>query len=487
MKACTHQVAIEMPLQKLVFIVLVPLLAASLACRTLLEPVAETMEGVNSALPFTSVTSTVIPLIFTSTNTPAVVLTPTFTTQLTSQSPHLTETNVPLAVQPSYEPLSTESQLQAFEELWKVINENYLYPDFNGLDWNAVHQEFRGRVEAGMSTSEFYQAMKEMVHRLGDDHSNYLDPIVASEQDAQYAGVYNYVGIGVMVSTLPEKDSAVILLVFPGSPAEQSGLKSRDIITSVDGEPIVDPQGGIRRELLRGPEGSTIQLEVKSPEGTPRQVSVTRRPIESQLPIPHQILKTPLGKDIGYIFIPTFNDENVDNQVEQALWELTTNIPLEGLIIDNRLNGGGASPVFLDTLSYFTNGPVGSLVKRNEEQSLEVTGKNIGGSQDLPLVVLIDQGSMSFGEVFAGVLKDLGRATLIGEPTLGNVEILAVYNFFEGSRLYISNMTFRPFNHPEENWEETGITPDVIAPSDWHLVTLEDDPAIQAALEYLDE
>jgi len=249
---------------------------------------------------------------------------------------------------------------------------------------------------------------------------------------------------------------------------------------------MIDSQGNIQRELLRGPEGTTIQLTVQSPGGSPRQVSITRRPIDNQLPVPRQVMKTPSGKNIGYIFLPTFNDENVDNQVEQALWEMTTNIRLEGLIIDNRQNGGGSSPVLLDTLSFFTSGQVGSLVKRNEEQPLEVTGKDIGGSQSLSLVVMIDQGTMSFGEVFAGVLKDLGRATLVGELTPGNVEILAVYNLFDGSRLFLANMTFRPYNHPGEDWEKTGIVPDIIAISDWDQFTMETDPALQVALEYFD-
>jgi hypothetical protein len=75
---------------------------------------------------------------------------------------------------------------------------------------------------------------------------------------------------------------------------------------------------------------------------------------------------------------------------------------------------------------------------------------------------------------------------LIGETTGGNVELLWGYDFEDGSRAWIAHETFRPKNHPDQVWEDTGIIPDLEAPSEWDLVTLETDPAVKAALEYLD-
>jgi C-terminal peptidase prc len=377
-------------------------------------------------------------------------------------------------------------QMQVFEELWKIIDENYLYPDFNGLDWNAIHQEYRQRIEAGMSNQDFYHAMKEMVSRLGDDHSSFMSPQEAKEQDEQYSGEYDYAGIGVMVSAVPERNVATILVIFPSSPAEKAGLHAHDSILSIDEQPIVDQNGELRRELLRGPEGTTIQMIVQSPGQPSRQVSITRQRIDSPLPVPHQVLESPSGKRIGYIFLPTFNDQRVVNQVESALREMSASSPLEGLILDDRQNGGGSSQVLLDTLAYFTNGPVGSLVQRQKVQPLTVTGKDVAGSQRIPLLVMIGKRTLSFGEVFAGIMKDLDRAKLIGELTTGNVEVLSTYNFPDGSRAFIANMIFRPYNHPGQDWEKDGITPDLVAPGDWDQFTLETDPAVRAALEYFD-
>jgi C-terminal processing protease CtpA/Prc len=75
---------------------------------------------------------------------------------------------------------------------------------------------------------------------------------------------------------------------------------------------------------------------------------------------------------------------------------------------------------------------------------------------------------------------------LIGEVTDGNVEILSIYNFADRSRIWIAASTFRPVNQADANWEETGIIPDQLVPTQWEEITNDNDPAIQAALAYFD-
>jgi C-terminal processing protease CtpA/Prc len=101
-------------------------------------------------------------------------------------------------------------------------------------------------------------------------------------------------------------------------------------------------------------------------------------------------------------------------------------------------------------------------------------------------VVLIGKETVSFGEIFSGILQDLGRAYLIGETTDGNVEILYVYEFTDGSSAWIAHDTFQPVNNPDADWEMNGIIPDKIVSANWDEVTLQTDPAIQAALEYFE-
>jgi C-terminal processing protease CtpA/Prc len=93
---------------------------------------------------------------------------------------------------------------------------------------------------------------------------------------------------------------------------------------------------------------------------------------------------------------------------------------------------------------------------------------------------------VSYGEIFSGILQDQSRAFIVGETTLGNVETLSPFDLDDGSRLWLAHESFRPLNNPNSSWEETGIVPDLEVAADWDLYTVETDPAIQAALDYLD-
>ncbi len=95
-------------------------------------------------------------------------------------------------------------------------------------------------------------------------------------------------------------------------------------------------------------------------------------------------------------------------------------------------------------LSLFTSGNVGEYISRSGSRPLSINPQDVQGSQSLPLVVLIGEDTVSYGEVFAGVLQDRGRARLVGEPTAGNVETLHGYSFDDGSRLWIAQERFVP-------------------------------------------
>ena len=258
----------------------------------------------------------------------------------------------------------------------------------------------------------------------------------------------------------------MIIAVVPGSPAESAGLQPRDSILSADGIPILDEQGYLR-DIVRGPEGTIINISIQSPGEQPRLLHLIRQRITSNYPVIHQVVNTPDGKRIGYIFLATFMDGTVVEQVAQALEEMNAEAPLDGLILDNRMNEGGSSLVLEPILGYFSGGILGYFVNHTELDPLKIKLNDINGSSTVPLVVLIGSGTASFGEVFAGVLQDVGRAYLIGTTTGGNVEVLWGYDFEDGSQLWLANETFQPLNHPEQDWEQTGIIPDLSVSSEF--------------------
>jgi carboxyl-terminal processing protease len=194
-----------------------------------------------------------------------------------------------------------------------------------------------------------------------------------------------------------------------------------------------------------------------------------------------RLVPTADGSRIGYIFIPTFFDQTIPGQIEDALNDFGA---LDGLILDNRLNGGGSSDVLEPILAFFASGNLGQYVSRKDSRPLQIEADPIQNSQEVPLVILVSEETVSFGEVFSGALRDIGRAQIVGQTSLGNVEILHGYDFDDDSRMWIAEETFDPFVSGE-NWEEAGIIPDVEAHADWDTFVFETDPAIEASLTLL--
>jgi carboxyl-terminal processing protease len=417
------------------------------------------------------------------TSTVQPTLAPQPTDTFTALPPSLTPTQV-VTTTPSPTQITLSTQLSIFEDLWSIVNDTYVYPDFNGLDWDAIHEEYRQKIEIGLTNEEFYLELSQLITSLGDDHSFFLEPQQVAEQEAEYQGKHDYVGIGVMVSSVPERNRAVILSVFDGGSAEAAGIKPRDSILSVDGIPILD-ENGFLQDIVRGPEGTSITISVKSPGEEPRELILTRHRITGDYPLFYQVITTPHGGRFGYILLVTFEDSTVDEKLAAALQDLATDGPLDGLILDNRMNNGGSSTVLQPVLGYFTGGTLGYYVDRQEQRPLQIKVNDINGSSNIPLVILIGSGTASFGEIFAGILQDVDRAYLIGTTTHGNVEILWGYDLEDGSQLWLANETFRPLNHPKQDWEQSGIIPDLTVQGDFDEYTLEADPAVLAAITYL--
>ncbi|HZY43950.1 MAG TPA: S41 family peptidase, partial [Anaerolineae bacterium] len=320
-----------------------------------------------------------------------------------------------------------------------------------------------------------------LIQVLGDEHSQFESPSAVADSKAALAGTINYVGIGVLILPLPDKKRATVLALLPNSSAAHDGrLHPHDAILAVDGLPLVE-NGVSYPQRVRGPECSAVVLTVQSPGQSPRDITLLRYRVSGAEPIGARLVSTADGARIGYLFLPTFFDETIPAQVKKALEDFGS---LDGLILDNRMNGGGSSDVLNPVLSYFTSGTLGRFVSRTVTRTLSLKADPINTSQTVPLIVLVGEDTVSFGEIFAGILQDVGRAKIVGQTTLGNVETLHGYDFQDGSRLWIAQERFDP-EQSHANWEQTGIIPDMPAFADWDTFTFENDPSIAAALKLL--
>jgi C-terminal peptidase prc len=317
--------------------------------------------------------------------------------------------------QTSVPPETTERQMGVFSALRSRVAEAYVYPDFNGVDWESVGDRYEALIAGGLSDPDFYSAMDLMIAELGDEHSYFQSPDEVAEEAAKLAKGENFVGIGTIAVSKKDNQTGTIMAVFAGSPAAEAGLRPHDLLLEVDGQPY-RADDGTARSL-----GPAARAEYQRRGEVPRH----RNPREvSSCAVDYCIVPE---TQIGYIMLPTFLDENVDDQVRAALQKMTADGPLDGLILDNRLNGGGSNHVLEPMLGFFTSGGQGSFVSRDGEEELNAVAEDIGGTQDVPLIILVDRDTMSFAEIFAGVLQKSGRATLVGGRTAGNVENLTIH------------------------------------------------------------
>jgi carboxyl-terminal processing protease len=359
------------------------------------------------------------------------------------------------------------------------VADHYLYADFGGNDWAAIKQQYLPLALEAASSDEFYATLSEMVDELRDQHSRFEDPQTAFTQQALASGTDAYVGVGML--TLDYEDGLVVTTVFANSPAAEAGVKRRDLITAIDGQPVV---GNAERPDIGGPVDTNVRLELRSPGEQPRTVSLKRRPVLAQY-VPEVYLLP--GTRIGYVLIQSLWAQDMSERVRAELQRLAeTEGRLDGLIIDVRSNGGGWRNVLEGLLSHLVDGEVGAFYSQAKSYPLTIRPSELYPMlQDLPLVVLVDGETESYAEVFAAVLQAKRGAQVVGVKTIGNTETIYAYDFDDGSRLWVAQEGFKL---PDgSNLEDRGVLPDRAIEVDWVRFSEAADPQINEAIQIIEQ
>jgi carboxyl-terminal processing protease len=334
--------------------------------------------------------------------------------------------------------------------------------------WNLANDRF---YEQPIDQEAAVQgAIDGMLATLDDPHTRYLPP--AAESAARDAMEGEMEGIGVVVEDVD--GDITVVSPFEGSPAEAAGLKAGDILRAADGVELTGMGLNAAAELIRGPAGSTVSLVVER-EGATFTVGVVRAVIE----IP-SVRGEMLPEGIAYVRLSRFAN-NTTEDLEDTLEALFEEEPT-GLILDLRGNPGGGLSTAVDVADQFLEEGIVLTERFGGGRDKVYRSGNGEIAEEIPMVVLIDEGSASASEVLAGALRDRERATLIGTTSYGKGTVQTWHALSNGGGVRI---TIARWLTPDGNWvDEGGLVPE-------ETVTLPEadepfaDTQLNAAVEFL--
>ncbi len=345
--------------------------------------------------------------------------------------------------------------LTIFWETWGYLTENYL------------HQEkFR-------TQDQVYGATKGLVSSLKDPYTVFLNPTESKQFDDSLSGQFE--GIGAEVGI--KNDQIVIVSPLKGSPAEKSGVRSGDIIFKINNQ---STQGMSIEEAvthIRGPKGEKVDLTVlREGVSEPMTISIVRDTI---------VLKSvemDMKDDIAVITLSQFGSDT-EQEFQTALQDVLSKKP-KGLILDLRNDGGGLLDVCVKIASEFLSKKVIVETKgRNFGDSGTLMSDDGGQLLDMPLIVLVNRGTASASEIFAGAIQDYGRGLVLGEKTFGKGSVQNVIPLSDGSSLKV---TIAEWVTPlGRTIQEKGIDPDEIVPMTYDDIKANRDPVMDRALKLM--
>ncbi|EMB17765.1 S41 family peptidase [Rhodopirellula europaea] len=297
----------------------------------------------------------------------------------------------------------------------------------------------------------------------------------------------NFVGLGVELK--PGEDCLKILSVIPGGPADEAGIVAGDRIMGVDAISAADRDPDYVADLLRGPEGSLVSLEIASVDQQPRSISVARRRVD--VPCVENIHLVDTDAKIGYFRLTNFQ-KSTPAEVEKALWALSRQ-GMRSLIIDLRDNPGGLLPASVEVADRFIDsGRILTTRGRNARENFDYSAHR-ANTWNVPLAVLIDRNSASASEIFSGAIRDSNRGTVVGEKSYGKGSVQGIFRM-QAAQFGLCLTTAKFYSPSGRAISRNGVEPHLSVPPTYiaarpdengRLVTELEDDVLQRAIEHL--
>jgi carboxyl-terminal processing protease len=322
-----------------------------------------------------------------------------------------------------------------------------------------------------------HAVIRGMVRFVNEGHTYFLDPQQYMEYQSWSRGENRYVGIGVSVNTRGPEPR--IGEVYENTPAAAAGLRNGDVLLEVGGQPAAGKSVDELGRLIRGPAGTTVQMVVRRPgEAEPLTFTIPRA--EISLGFVSQRL---IGDDVGYLLLRGFPEPSVVDAIERGVSTFQDQ-GVRGLVLDLRGNSGGRLDVGTNLLGHFvpSGASIFEEVDRSGRRRMHYTRS--GATQyGLPLVVLVDGGTASMGEIFAAAVQEYGVATVLGSSTAGSVAAAQVFALGDGSGLQVT--VFEILSADGKNLNQVGVVPDEVLEPDATALATGEDPVLARAIEIL--
>ncbi len=375
------------------------------------------------------------------------------------------------------------SPKELVDEVWQIINHQYVDTNFNNLNWQEVRQEYLER--SYTDQEQVYDAVREMLEQLGDPYTRFMDPEEFKNMQIDTSG--ELTGVGIQIAKDEETDRLIVIAPIEDTPAFAAGIIAKDIIKAIDGTDTKGMDVNEAVKLIRGKPGSKVTLTIDR-SGVDKDYEIVRARIQIH-PVRARISNTPIG-DVGYIRLTQFSAQ-ASKEMRDAIKDLEKQ-GVTGYILDLRSNPGGLLYSSIDIARmWLKEGAIVSTVDRGGER--ERKAANNSALTDKPLTILVDGGSASASEILSGALQDNERAVLVGTKTFGKGLVQSVRRLGDGSGLAV---TIAKYLTPSgRDIHKEGIAPDIVVEleekerkklqSDRNLIGTLDDPQFVKALEIL--
>jgi carboxyl-terminal processing protease len=339
--------------------------------------------------------------------------------------------------------------------------------------WDLVHERYVAQPVDDVALMR--GAIQGMLKSLGDEHTSYLDPETTKRFQERLEGE-EYEGIGAWVDI--SGDYLKIISPMPGMPAEKAGIKTGDEVIAVDGEDMTGVDGELVLKRVLGPKGTEVRLTIRRPgqeepfDIVVKRAAITVPSIESRM----------LDENIGYIRLSIFRQDSAE-ELRAALKRLLAENP-DGLILDLRSNGGGLRDAAIQVASEFIGDGVIMYEEYGDGTRKTYNAEKDGLGTQIPMVVLINEGTASASEIVAGAIQDHQRGKLVGVQSFGKGSVQTVQSLVDEQgqvRVTIARW-LTPLNR---QINKIGLTPDILVEITEADIQKGIDAQLQAAIQAL--